>query len=43
LESEISPNELKSLIQTGYIPQNDSFDQAVSWRESFNSILAGSR
>jgi len=43
LESEISPNELKSLIQTGYIPQSDSFDQAVSWRESFNSILAGSR
>jgi hypothetical protein len=43
LESEISPNELKALIQSGYVPQSDSFDQAVSWRESFDSIMSSSR
>jgi hypothetical protein len=43
LDSEISPNGLKALIQSGYVPQSDSFDQAVSWRENFDSIMSSSR
>jgi len=43
LQSDLSPKELQSLIQSGYLPQSDSFDQTVSWRESFDSVLSGRR
>ncbi|MFM2011701.1 MAG: hypothetical protein RLZZ396_485 [Planctomycetota bacterium] len=43
LESELSPKELKSLIQSGYLPQSDSFDQSLSWRESFDWASSSNR